>query len=343
MKIENNRVIIDPPKRSKKITGTRFASVLGLNHWNTPFATWCAITKTYEEPFIDNIYTRAGKAIEPLINKYLNKMVFFGDLVSAEQHYGGDPFLKTHGDMWPKSPVLSGMWDSVIKENGKIVGVVEIKTTKRAEDWKDGPPEYYALQGALYAWLLGVDEVHMVCAFLDDEDYVFPEQFVPTSNNTIIESFRVSERYPQFQYHIDRVLDWWNDHVLTGISPEFDEKKDAEILKAIRTNKVTDTEDIGALLARAESLEKQLDAVSTIEKQLKEVRDAIKAMMQAQLRETDNMVEVTGGDRIWTLTRGSTNSIDKKLLKADGLLEKYTVSSVSYTLRNKMKEETNND
>lgn len=344
MKIENNRIIVDPPKRPKKISGTRFASVLGLNHWNTPFSIWCAVTRTYEEPFVDNIYTRAGKAIEPIIIKYLNKMVFFGDLVSAEQYYGGDPFKKTHGDMWPEVPVFGGLWDGIVRENGKTAGVVEIKTTKRAEDWSGGPPEYYALQGALYAWLLGIDEVHMVCGFLTDKDYEHPDNFKPTSSNTIIESFLISERYPQFQNHIDRVMEWWNNHVLTGISPEFDEKKDAEILRALRTTKITNDVAIEELLREANVLEKVLEETqkqtAPTERRLKEIKDNIKSQMQARLPDMNNAwVEVAYGERIWTLSKGSTDSIDKEKLTKDGLLSKYTISKVSYTLRNKMKED----
>ena len=63
---DNTISLLPPPKRVRKLTGTRFASVLGLNRWNTPFQTWCEITGAYREPFEETIYTRAGKAIEPL-------------------------------------------------------------------------------------------------------------------------------------------------------------------------------------------------------------------------------------------------------------------------------------
>ena len=94
-KFEKNTVIIDPPKRPKKVTGTRFASILDLDRWNTPFKTWCAITRTYEEPFVENKYTIAGKTIEPKIIDYLNKVYFFGDLKSPTDIYGKDYFKKT--------------------------------------------------------------------------------------------------------------------------------------------------------------------------------------------------------------------------------------------------------
>lgn len=35
--LEGNRLQIAPPKRTKKITGTRFATILGLNPWSTAF------------------------------------------------------------------------------------------------------------------------------------------------------------------------------------------------------------------------------------------------------------------------------------------------------------------
>lgn len=34
--LNGNRIQIVPPKRPKKLTGTRFAAVMGLNAWTTP-------------------------------------------------------------------------------------------------------------------------------------------------------------------------------------------------------------------------------------------------------------------------------------------------------------------
>lgn len=71
--LDSNQIQITPPKRTKKVTGTRFATILGLNPWSTPFEMWCAITKTYEKPFEDTIYTIAGKTIEPKQAEYMKK------------------------------------------------------------------------------------------------------------------------------------------------------------------------------------------------------------------------------------------------------------------------------
>ena len=39
--LEGNRIKVTPTKKPKKCTATRFASVLGLNTWSTPFEARC--------------------------------------------------------------------------------------------------------------------------------------------------------------------------------------------------------------------------------------------------------------------------------------------------------------
>lgn len=334
--LEGNRIQIAPPKKTKKITGTRFATILGLNPWSTAFEMWCAITKTYEKPFEDTIYTIAGKTIEPKQAAYMKKS-YAMDIITPTDIWGKDYFNKTWGDFFPDSPHLGGMWDYLSQgEDGKVDAVLEMKTTKRAEDWENDVPEYYALQAALYAYLLGVDDVIMVASFLEENDYEDPKKFKPSAKNTITVGFKVSERYPDFAEKVARVEKWWEDHVDTGISPEYDEKKDAEILTALRTNTLTPETDIEALVAEAEALKKELDevAASTAEKEkrLKTINDIIKEHAMSQFRDGDKKVEVKGSVYVWTVSRSETTGIDKDALKADGLLDKYSKKSVQYRM-----------
>lgn len=334
--LEGNRIQIAPPKKTKKITGTRFATILGLNPWSTAFEMWCAITKTYEKRFEDTIYTIAGKTIEPKQAAYMKKS-YAMDIITPTDIWGKDYFNKTWGDFFPDSPHLGGMWDYLSQgEDGKVDAVLEMKTTKRAEDWENDVPEYYALQAALYAYLLGVDDVIMVASFLEENDYEDPKKFKPSAKNTITVEFKVSERYPDFAEKVARVEKWWEDHVDTGISPEYDEKKDAEILTALRTNTLTPETDIEALVAEAEALKKELDevAASTAEKEkrLKTINDIIKEHAMSQFRDGDKKVEVKGSVYVWTVSRSETTGIDKDALKADGLLDKYSKKSVQYRM-----------
>lgn len=336
--LDGNKIQIIPPKRPKKLTGTRFATILGLNPWSTPFEIWCEVTRTYQKPFEDTIYTIAGKTIEPKQAEYMKQTYFMSNLVTPTDIWGKDYFRQTYGDFFKESPVLGGMWDYLLYgKDGKPTTVLEMKTSKRVEDWKDDIPEYYALQAALYAYLLGVDEVIMVASFLEPKDYDAPEKFVCSGENTITRPFKVSERYPDFEKkYVKPALKWWKDYVESGISPAFDERKDAEILKALRTNNLSPETDMAALVKEAEDLKAKLDAhaaeVAEDEKRYKVLTDMIKKAAIAQFRDGDKKVSIAGSAYNWEVSRTSTTKIDKDAMKADGILAKYTTTEDSYRI-----------
>lgn len=333
--LDGNRIQIAPPKKTKKCTGTRFATILGLNPWSTAFEMWCAITKTYEKPFEDTIYTIAGKTIEPKQAEYM-KRSYGMDIITPTDRYGEDYFHKTWGDFFPENKHLGGLWDYLAKdENGNVDTVLEMKTTKRIEDWQNDIPEYYALQAALYAYLLGVDNVIMVASFLADKDYQNPEKYIPSVNNTITVEFKVSERYPDFTDKVAQVEQWWANHVDTGISPEYDEKKDAEILKALRTTSVdTNNSDIAELVTEAEALEKEISEVNASIKdksdRLEALKKAIKEYAVKQFKDGDKKVEVKGTSYIFSVSKTEAKPkvvYDEEAMKKDNVYDKY-VSTV---------------
>ena len=345
----DNSIKVELPKKFKKISGTHFPTVLGFDPWKTPFEAWCKCTRTYEIPFEGNKYTNAGEIIESKVFDFLRIQMGFGNRVATPSEvYGTDYFKKTWGDFFPESKVFSGMWDAlIVDDKGKPEYVVEIKTVQvdgrsgsLEERWKDGEaPHYQALQASLYAYLLGIDKVMMVAVALEDKkgDYEHPEQVVPSyaNGNVYIDEFRVSERYPNFDMYIEKATAWWNTYVLTGNSPEFDEKKDAEILKALRTNSV-DTSNISDLLSKAEQLKTEIETVmSTLDekqKELKIILEQIKKYALTQFREGDTKVSIKGSRYEWVLSKSNSTELDKDALAADGLLEKYTKSKTSYRL-----------
>jgi predicted phage-related endonuclease len=331
---------VAPPRKPKKITATRFATILGLNPWSTAFEMWCEITKTYQKPFEDTIYTIAGKTIEPKQIEYMRSAYGMYNLRTPTDIFGQDYFKKTWGDFFHEIPIVGGMWDSLlVDEKGKPEAVLEFKTTKRAEDWANDVPEYYALQASLYAYLLGVDDVIMVASFLDTKDYEEPEKFVPSASNTITVEFKVSERYPDFGWMVSQATAWWQNHVVTGISPDYDEKKDAEILKALRTNELPADTNIDALIAEAEGLKTELEAVyasvADKEKRLKAVTDQIKKSLVGAFRPHDIAVEHKGGQYIWSVSKSVSTEIDKAAIEADGLIDKYSRKKETFRINTK--------
>lgn len=334
----NNSIKIVPPKKPKKLTATRFATILGLNPWSTPFEIWCEVTRTYQKPFEDTIYTIAGKTIEPKQAAYMKKSYFMTNLISPTDIYGEDYFKKTWGDFFGDTPILGGMWDYLLYDrNGKPTTVLEMKTTKRAEDWADDIPEYYALQAALYAYLLGVDDVIMVASFLEEKDYADPSKYIPSAKNTMTKPFKVSERYPEFEKkYVKPALKWWKDHVETGISPAFDEKKDAEILKVLRTNNLSPETDLNDLVKEAEELKDHIEQVQATvaddEKRYKLLTEMIKKSAITKFRDGDKKVSIAGAAYSWEVSKTTTTKIDKDAMKADGVLDKYSVAEDSYRL-----------
>ena len=358
IKWQDSFITTEPPKKPKKITGTHFPTVLGANPFSSPFEVWCRCTRTYETPFEGNKYTNAGQIIEPKVFDFLRNSMGFGDrVVTPEDVYGKDHFKKTWGDFYKDIPIFGGMWDALIKDdNGNIEYVVEIKTVQvdgrsgnLEERWKDGEaPHYQALQASLYAYLLGVDKVLMVAVALEDSkgDYENPEQVIPSfaNGNVYIDEFKVSERYPNFDMYIAQTEKWWNTYVITGVSPVFDEKKDAEILKALRTNNVEVETDIAKLIEDAEALKYEIDTVTESlvesEKRLKSITEKIKQYATEQFRDGDNKVSIKGKSYEFILSKTNSTEIDKEQLEVDSLLEKYTKQKISLRLTtSKIKED----
>ena len=342
--LEGNRIKVVPPKKCKKITGTRFAAIMGLNPYASPFKTWCAITRTYEEPFIDTIYTAAGKVIEPKQADYIREKFFWNTLKAPADYWGENFFKETRGDFFPTSKILGGMWDYLfVGKSDRPKAVLEMKTTKRVEDWKNDIPEYYALQAALYAYLLDVDDVYMVCTFLEDKDYRATEAFVCSDTNTVTHHFKVSERYPDMEKKISYAEAWWEDHVVSGISPPYDEKKDADVLRELRKNTVNPNTDVGALIAEAEELKAKLDAhaaeVKDLSDRYKAVTGMIKDYAVEQFRDGDTQVSLPGGAYVWTVGKSTTAKPDLSKMKMDGVYDKYVSYNDSYRLTMKKKGE----
>ena len=182
----------------------------------------------------------------------------------------------------------------------------------------------------------------MVAVALEDKKghYEHPENVVPSyaNGNVYIDEFRVSQRYPHFEMYVEKAVDWWEAYVLTGTSPEFDEKKDAEILTALRTNTI-DTSKVYNLqndLQRAEQLKSEIEAVmatlATKQKELKNILECVKKYALSQFRNGDTKVTIKGSRYEWVLNKTDSTDIDKDALAADGLLEKYTKSKTNYRL-----------
>lgn len=238
--VSGNRVTINPPESTLKITGTRLAGILGINNFTTPFQVWAELCKVYKPPFEENMYTLAGKAIEPKQAEYIREKYKLGNnLLAPKDVFGKNYFKETLGDFYKDKEIFGGMWDYLYKKDGNLNTVLEMKTAqaKNKDKWEKKfekaipVPSNYLLQGGLYAYLSNLENLVFVATFLNPDDYDNPNDFVVNDENTKLVSLKMSVHLPRFKIdYIDPAVDWWNKHVVTGESPSFDPSNKDDML-----------------------------------------------------------------------------------------------------------------
>lgn len=340
------------PTRFKYITGTRFASCLGLNPYSTPFQIFCECTKLVTPPFEETIYTKAGRTIEPKQREYISKK--FPNIVSPEDYFG-EIFDKVRWNFFKdEDKPFAGCWDAVsTKDNHRdIAMVVEFKTASDPRKWNNNQiPVYYLLQGGLYAKLLGLDRVLFVASFLDKLDYAHPEDFVPNEDNTIMLVKKLNEIVIEKDGQLftiddlfEQAKDFWETYVKTGVSPEFDEKKDKEYLDIIRTSKPINDNSLEELCDSARELTEKIEelknssGITSMEKELKTIEASIKQGLMDSLQEG----ETKASCKQYKLSGTTTMKFNEKAFaeKHPNTYEKFLEPSLTYRLSKvKMEEE----
>lgn len=344
---DRKRIQIEPPKRTKKITGHRFPSVLGFNKYQTPFGAWCEITGAANLPFETNKFMEAGKAIEPKQINYARQK--FPNILSAEEYYGANWKEYQYSNFKDLGRVFDGVRDFVsVKNDGVTIAMVgECKTSSKPQDWEgNNVPIDYLCQGMLYAYLDKLDKILYVTSFLQPMDYNHPENYVVTPENTKYTVKKLNECYlplPTGEYGtielaIDYCEDWWKTHVEGGISPEFDEELDKEYLSILRKNQPIHDTELSELCDNGIFIVREIERLSTecgikkLEKDLKVIEKSIKeAMISGNL-------DMVGR---YKLKRTTKQKFNEELFaeQNEKLYNKYLEETISYTLSKDMKEE----
>ena len=295
----DNHIEIDEVVRPKKITGTKLASILGLNQYQTPFQVWCDITHVYSPPFEDNKYTIAGKTIEPILRDYV--AITDHNVQSPEDIYGENFFEKTHGDFYPEDSIFGGMWDFRSVKDDRVVKIYEMKTTSIKKIVNYQPPDSYILQAKLYAYLSGCWNASLVVGFLEEEDYVDPSSFKPSVSNVKIFDLQVDDRFIKM---LDFAKQFYYNNIVTGVSPDFS-YKDTDILKEIKDKNMQINFDS--------------DYMNTVESNKSEVENIVDKVVSSY---TDSLTQIMMeiDDNIVKVDNPSTDIIEKYFLMLSNAL-----------------------
>lgn len=145
MKIQVNQTTIKVLEgkeqlKQKKITGTRLATILGLNKFNSPFGAWAEMIGLYK-PVIPDKYLKVGQLLEKPIIKAIEDMYDFNIKTFDKNEIKFDNFKN--------NPIFGGMVDGIDYDKKTLV---EIKTTnvKSKRFWDKQVPIEYWYQAQLY-------------------------------------------------------------------------------------------------------------------------------------------------------------------------------------------------
>ena len=181
-----------------------------------------------------------------------------------------------------------------------------------------------------------MEKVIVVCSFLKESEYDDPSKFVPSAKNTIVRSFNVHDKYPNFDLLIEKARLWYKEHVLTGISPSY-LKGDEEILKELKTRYISPDTNIEDLINECIELTEQIKEVEVTlkpsQKRLKALQERIKEYSVQQFQPNENNVVIALNGYTFNTALSYKKEIDKKKLEEDGILDNYIISTPVYTLR----------
>lgn len=139
--------------RGRGIGGSDVSALMGLNEYKSPLTLWLEKTGRIDSKNLsDNESVQWGITLEPIIRKkFADKHPEYAVQI-PEGTYCSDDYP------WERANLDAELID---RKTGAF-GVLEIKTVgeRRAEDWRDGPPDYYQTQvihylnvtGYTFAW-----------------------------------------------------------------------------------------------------------------------------------------------------------------------------------------------
>lgn len=236
--------------RFKKITGSRLASILNLNKYTSEFVIWLIMVKMYDEK-MDETLAMVGNIIEPKIRDFVcqkTKIEFKSydprtinyDCFSDNKIFGGIPDGEPIEGYISDNPMLEIKTTSIDKlkykfdiNGGMIMEKdnnncpIAVEPNGKRNEWFDKNnnliiPLNYQLQIGLYMHLCNVKNGLFAIGFLSPIDYANPQAFdcqkKYNENNLVLHHFKINE-IKNLDKYIDDAKKWYENHILTGKSP----------------------------------------------------------------------------------------------------------------------------
>ncbi|WP_033161117.1 MAGa7180 family putative nuclease [[Mycoplasma] collis] len=218
----------------KKIGGSSLGDVLLTDQFKSQFLAFIRMSKL-DMPILDKKYINAGIAIEPKVISVIEKKINKKVITFPPDKYQYD-FFKD------KDNIVGGIPDGYIEDLNLLI---EIKTTqfKNLTKWENEEiPISYLKQAQLYAYLMNVEQFAIVAAFLEEQDYINPENFPIEKRHIKVYKYKLNKS--QVEDDIEKIKTWYLKYTNSGISPEYNLKLDGELLEYLECQNIFEWEKL---------------------------------------------------------------------------------------------------
>ncbi len=236
----------------KKITGTRLAGILGLNKYSSPLKTWASMVNIYKDE-IDPTLAKVGSIVECKVRDFVSNILNIKfrsynpkdiafDLFKDNKIFGGIPDGEpidengyiSYKDNKPMLEIKTTSVDNFMykKINNSLIllkdefgyPIVKQKFAKKKLMFIKNEiqiPIEYQCQLMLYLHLRNVNFGIFAFAFLEKEDYKYPENFDPYKRDIHIVEMRIKNNTELLSL-INYAQRWYKNYMINNtFSPKF--------------------------------------------------------------------------------------------------------------------------
>lgn len=325
-----------------KVSGTSMAGILGVSPWNTPFQMACALLGLAREDISGSPAVRVGVALEEPIIRYAEKAYpEYGTFCTAEEVY--EKRVGDH-DSWVsdfEDDVFAGHVDGIVFKDDGTDYILEIKTSRNLDSWRDGVPEYYRLQVSLYDhFITKQGKAYVVLGMVNENTYKDYNSWIPNSKTVAMFEMTVPE---DFEETLSKVRGWYDTYIAQGITPDYDptNKGDVELYNHL-VNLTRDIDTVKKDVTRYGEVLNQIEQAEASIQNLYDEREFLKASLKAYLTshslsslDDDN---IEGGGKVILGTQ-NREEWDLDAMKRDGIdPKKYKISKQTKTFSYKKRK-----
>ncbi len=221
--------------RSARIGGSEVGAIAGESKYESAYSLWAKKTGRITSEQTTNEFMYWGTALEPVV---INRFEIEHPELKIYREAG--TWVNDELDFMLANP------DAILLDQMGQYGILEIKTARFDDDWREGVPKYYQTQVQWYLRTFGFDYAYLACLFAGSNYQEF----------TIMAD-------PMWQEHDLEKVNLFLSHVKNDTKPDWDGSE--ATLAAVRTLNPDVTYDLDVELGQLGA--HYLDAVADLAEQ----------------------------------------------------------------------------